>query len=169
MRLVSRLDGVSDGEVRRWLAGFPEAEGYVVTVKPLRYRHRPGLAALTLLEDRTMAIQVPEPFHPFGEVIAVGAVRRPGPALRFIPLTEGVTFTSPREVVRFLYLHEYMHVYLWDRTGRGNAAETTCDRFALRNFRRRRVTHDDVVAALGRSLPARARRGSAVARDASGS
>lgn len=157
MRIVSLVEGVSEEEVRRWLSGFPVADGYVLTVKPLRYRHRPGLAALTLLEDRTMEIQVPVPFHRFGEVLAVGAVRRPGPRLRFIPLTEGVTFASPREVVRFLYLHEFMHVYLWDRTGRGNAAETTCDRFALRNYRRRRVTLADAAAAVGRSLPAGAR------------
>lgn len=168
MRIVSRLEGVSEADVRRWLSGFPVAEGYRVTVKPLRYRHRPGLAARTLLEERDMEIQVPVPFHPFGEVIAVGAVRRPGSQLRFIPLTEGLTFTTPREVVRFLYLHEFMHVHLWDRTRRGTAAETTCDRFALRNFRRRRVTLDDVVAAVGRSLPTGARAIPAAARETAG-
>ena len=97
-----------------------------------------------------------------------GAVRRPGSQLRFIPLTEGLTFTTPREVVRFLYLHEFMHVHLWDRTRRGTAAETTCDRFALRNFRRRRVTLDDVVAAVGRSLPTGARAIPAAARETAG-
>jgi hypothetical protein len=168
MRIVSRLEGVSEADVSRWLSGFPVAEDYRVTVKPLRYRHRPGLAALTLLEERTMEIQVPVPFHRFGEVIAVGAVRRPGSRLRFIPLTEGVTFSTPREVVRFLYLHEFMHVHLWDRTRRGTAAETTCDRFALRNFRRRRVTLDDVVAAVGRSLPTDARTVPVAAEDPSG-
>jgi hypothetical protein len=168
MRIVSRLEGVSDDDVRRWLSGFPVAEGYRLTVKPLRYRHRPGLAALTLLEERTMEIQVPVPFHRFGEVIAVGAVRRPGTRLRFIPLTEGVTFATPREVVRFLYLHEYMHVYLWGRTGRGTAAETTCDRFALRNFRRRRVTVADAAASVGRTLPTDARTVPVAARDTTG-
>src|SRR6185436_19314773 len=49
--------------------------------------------------------------------------------------TEGVTFRTPREVLRFLYCHEWMHWYLRERLGRKSAAETTCDRFALRNYR----------------------------------
>ncbi|MFM7718915.1 MAG: hypothetical protein ACKO8G_05415 [Actinomycetota bacterium] len=153
MELVSRHDGLSVADLRRWLAGFPRAEDYRVVVKPLRYRGNPSLSALTELESRRMTLQVPEPFFPFGEVIAVGAVRLPGTRLRFVTLTEGITFTTPREVVRFLYLHEFMHAFLYDRTGRGASAETTCDRFAIRNFRRRVVTLDDAEAAMSHSLP----------------
>jgi len=119
-------------------------------VKPLRYRWRPHLAAMTDFEGRRIVLQLPEPFLPFGEVVAYGAKRRPGKALRFIWLTEGVTFRTPREVLRFLYLHEWMHWYLHRNHGRGNSAETTCDRFALRNYRRRRVTTDDARAAMRR-------------------
>jgi hypothetical protein len=51
-------------------------------------------------------------------------------------------------VLRFLYLHEWMHWYLRERLGKKSAAETACDRFALRNYRRRVVTEDDAQAAL---------------------
>jgi hypothetical protein len=140
------------------LAGLPDARGFDVVVRPLRYREKPHLAAMTDFADRTIVLQVPEPFYPFGEVVAFGAKRRPGPSLRFIWLTEGVTFRTPREVLRFLYLHEWMHWYLHVHHGRGASAETTCDRFALANYRRRRVTVEDARAALrrGGSEPGRA-------------
>jgi hypothetical protein len=70
--------------------------------------------------------------------------------MRFIWLTEGVTFRTRREVLRFLYLHEWMHWYLKERLGRKAAAETACDRFALRNYRRRKVTVEHADAALAR-------------------
>ena len=41
-----------------------------------------------------------------------------------------------------------MHWYLRERLGKKSAAETACDRFALRNYRRRVVTEDDAEAAL---------------------
>jgi hypothetical protein len=132
------------------LMGLPEARGYEVVVKPLRYRAKPHLAATTDFVERTITLQVPEPFYPFGEVVAFGAKRRPGRSLRFIWLTEGVTFRTPREVLRFLYLHEWMHWYLHVHHGRGMSAETTCDRFALANYRRRTVTVADAEAAMRR-------------------
>jgi hypothetical protein len=139
------------------LAGLPPAPGYLVVVKPLRYRDKPHLAAMTDFAERTITLQVPEPFYPFGEVVAYGAKRRPGPSLRFIWLTEGITFRTPREVLRFLYLHEWMHWYLHEEHGRGASAETTCDRFALANYRRRSVTREDAAAALRRGVePGRA-------------
>jgi hypothetical protein len=132
------------------LAGLPDVRGFEVIVRPLRYREKPHLAAMTDFVDRTITLQVPEPFYPFGEVVAFGAKRRPGRTLRFIWLTEGVTFRTPREVLRFLYLHEWMHWYLHVHHGRGNSAETTCDRFALANYRRRMVTLEDAQMALRR-------------------
>jgi hypothetical protein len=137
--------------VRRVLAGLPEAEGYTIVVKPLRYREKPHLAAQTDFGERSITLQLPEPFLPFGEVVAYGAKRRPGRSMRFVWLTEGVTFRRPREVLRFLYLHEWMHWYLHHHHGRGNSAETTCDRFALANYRRREVTLVDARAAMRRS------------------
>ena len=136
--------------IRRMLAGLPDARGFEVVVKPLRYRWRPHLAAMTDFDAGRIVLQLPEPFLPFGEVVAHGAKRRPGKAMRFIWLTEGVTFRTPREVLRFLYLHEWMHWYLHRHHGRGNSAETTCDRFALRNYRRRKVTTEHARAAIRR-------------------
>ena len=151
MRITSRIEGLPPAHVRRVLDGLPAASGFEVIVKPLRYRHRPHLAALTDLESRTIVLQVPEPFFPFGEVVPYAAKRRPGRSMRFIWLTEGITFRTPREVLRFLYLHEWMHWYLEAHHGWGASAETTCDRFALRNYRRRQVTTTDARAAIRRN------------------
>jgi hypothetical protein len=65
-------------------------------------------------------------------------------------LSEGLTFRTPREVVRFLYCHEWYHWFLKEILGKASAAETACDRFALANFRRRGVTLADAHAALRR-------------------
>jgi len=53
-------------------------------------------------------------------------------------------------VLRFLYCHEWFHWYLRERLGRRSAAETACDRFALRNYRRAAVALVDAEAALRR-------------------
>jgi hypothetical protein len=151
VRLRSTCPDLPVATLRRLLAGMPEAPGFEVVVKPLRYREKPHLAAQTDFDARTITLQVPEPFYPFGEVVAYGAKRRPGPSLRFIWLTEGVTFRTPREVLRFLYLHEWMHWYLKEQLGQKSRAETACDRFALRNYRRRVVTSEDAELALRRS------------------
>jgi len=150
MRVRSVVDGLTAQQVRRAITGFPEAEGYRIEVRPLRYRDRPHLSAWTDFDTGTIVVQVPEPFYSFGEIVPYAAKRRPGKGLRFIWLTEGVTFRTPREVVRFLYLHEWMHWYLRERLGRRSHAETACDRFALRNYRRRIVTSDDADEALTR-------------------
>ncbi len=150
MRVRSAIDGLTTPQLRRALEGFPEAQGYAIEVRPLRYRDRPHLAAWTDFDERQIVLQVPDPFFAFGEVIPYAAKRRAGKGLRFIWLTEGVTFRTRREVVRFLYLHEWMHWYLKEVLGRRSHAETACDRFALRNYRRRTVTTDDADAALAR-------------------
>ena len=134
--------------MRAHLAGLPRSEGYPVIVKPLRWRTRPHLAAYTCFDDREIVLQIPEPFYPFGEIVPYAARRLPGAGMRFVWLTEGITFSHPREVLRYLYLHEWMHWYLRERLGKKSAAETACDRFALRNYRRRVVTEDDAEAAL---------------------
>ena len=151
MRISSHLPGLAAPDVRRMLSGLPDARGYRVVARPLRYRSRPHLAAWTDFEAREIILQVPEPFLPFGEVVPYAARRRPGKGLRFIWLSEGVTFRTPREVLRFLYLHEWMHWYLKEVLGKKSAAETACDRFALRNYRRRVVVPAAADEALERS------------------
>jgi hypothetical protein len=148
--ITSRLDDLPAGKVRRMLSGLPYADGYEVVVAPLRYRVQPHLAAMTDIEARTMTLKLPDPFPPFGGVVAFGENPRPGRSMRFIWLTEGVTFRRPREVLRFLYLHEWMHWYLHHHHGRGLSAETTCDRFALFNYRKREVSTADARAAMRR-------------------
>jgi hypothetical protein len=151
MEVSSTVDELTPGEIRRAIAGFPHAEGYSLRVIPLRYRgDKPHLSAWTDFDERSITIQIPQPFLPFGEVVPYGAQRRPGKGMRFIWLTEGVTFRTPREVVRFLYLHEWMHWFLKERKGTKSQAETTCDRFALWNYKKRTVTMDDAREALRR-------------------
>jgi len=132
------------------LAGLPAAPGYQIVVKALRYRSRPHLSAWTEFDSRRITLQLPEPFLPFGEIVPHAARRLPGKGMRFVWLSEGVTFRKPREVLRFLYCHEWMHWYLKERLGQKSAAETACDRFALRNYRKDVVTQEDAEAALRR-------------------
>jgi len=148
VRIASEIDDLPARRVREMLGGLPAANGYRVVVKPLRYRERAHLSAWTDFDARQIVLQLPEPFFPFGEVVAHAARRRPGKGIRFIWMTEGVTFSTKRQVLRFLYLHEWMHWYLKERLGRKAAAETACDRFALRNYRRRRVVEADAEEAL---------------------
>ena len=153
MTVTSAIPELPPAEIVRLLDGLPPADGYDLHVKYLRYREKPHLSAWTDFTDRSITLQVPEPFLPFGEVVPYGAMRRPGAGkgkLRFIWLTEGLTFREPREVLRFLYCHEWMHWYLREQLGRKSAAETTCDRFALRNYLKAEVTEADVKEALGR-------------------
>jgi hypothetical protein len=119
-RLTSTVPGFSVEDAREALEGLPPATGYSVHVIPLRYREKPHLSAWTQFNDKTITIQIPEPFFPFGEIVPYAARRKPGRGkkLRFIWLTEGITFRTPREVVRFLYCHEWMHWYLRERLGR---------------------------------------------------
>jgi hypothetical protein len=132
------------------LRGLPAAEGYQVIIKPLRYRRNPHLAALTDFESSCITLQLPEPFFPFTETVRYAAKRLPGKALAFSWLSEDVAFQTPRQVLRFLYLHEWMHWYLRERLGRRAFAETACDRFALRNYGRPVVGVPDAQVALGR-------------------
>jgi hypothetical protein len=150
VKVRSDLAGLTTERAERVLDGLPRATAYLVVVKPLRYRERPHLSAWTSFEDHEIVLQVPEPFFPFGEVVPYAARRRPGKGIRFIWLTEGVTFSTRAQVLRFLYLHEWMHWYLRERLGKKSQAETACDRFALRNYRRRVVTLEDAAAALRR-------------------
>jgi hypothetical protein len=149
MLIRSELPDLTAAGARRVLAGLPRTD-YEVVVKPLRYRTAPHLAALCDFEGRRITLQVPEPFRPFKELVNYGARRKRGKGMHFSWLAENVMFRSHRDVLRFLYCHEWMHWYLHEELKKGSAAETACDRFALRNFRRQRVTNGDADAALSR-------------------
>src|ERR1700704_7201987 len=149
MAIRSELAAFSSLEARRALDGLPRCD-YDVVIKPLRYRWQPHLAALCAFEDRRIVLQVPVPFRPFKEPVIFAARRLRGPRMRFAWASETVSFRLRREVLRFLYCHEWMHWYLYEALGKRSAAETACDRFALRNFRRRDVTTADADLALRR-------------------
>ena len=126
MAVRSTLGTHPAAKVREVLRGLPTATGYTVKVRPLRYRTRPHLQAFTFWDSPDMVIQVPEPFRPFRELVDLGAQGRPP-----------VHFRTRREVIRFLYLHEFCHWWLYLTHGWGSAAEIACDRYAYANFRRR--------------------------------
>ena len=150
MVIRSELPGLASSEARRALQGLPRAGGYEAVVKSLRYRTHPHLAARCEFEERRIVLQVPVPFRPFKEPVVYAARRKRGLGMRFAWASETVSFRNRRDVLRFLYCHEWMHWYLHEVLGKASAAETACDRFALRNFRRRRVSSDDADAALRR-------------------
>ena len=155
MQVHSELSGLSSAQARKILAGLPRCD-YEVVVKPLRYRSGPHLAARCEFEERRIVLQVPVPWRAFKEPVIYAARRKRGGGMRFAWASETVFFGSRRDVLRFLYCHEWMHWYLHEVLEKGSSAETACDRFALRNFRRRYVTTDDADAAL-RRRPLRAR------------
>ena len=147
--ISSELAEMSSAEARRALAGLPKCD-YDVVIKPLRYRNAPHLAALCDFDSKRITLQVPMPFHPFMERVYHGARRKRGKGMNFSWISENVMFRSRRDVLRFLYCHEWLHWYLHEELKKGSAAETACDRFALRNFRKLRVTTDDADLALTR-------------------
>ena len=149
MAIRSELAGFSTAQARRALEGLPRCD-YEVVIKPLRYRWGPHLAARCEFDDRRIVLQVPMPFRPFKEPVIYAARRKRGQGMRFAWASETVPFRSRRDVLRFLYCHEWLHWYLYEVLERGSSAETACDRFALHNFRRRYVTTDDADAALKR-------------------
>ena len=128
MAVRSHLPTHPPAKVREILRGLPTATGYTVTVKALRYRTAPHLQAFTFWTHPHIVIQVPEPFRPFREVVDLGT--------QGAPL---VLFRTRREVIRFLYLHELCHWWLYLTHGWGAAAEIACDRYAYANFRRRGI------------------------------
>ena len=75
--ITSTAEGVDPAAVVRMLQGLPAAHGYSLVVKPLRYRERAHLSAWTDFEERSITLQIPEPFFPFGEVVPYAAKRRP--------------------------------------------------------------------------------------------
>ena len=150
MVVRSELPGLTNADALRVLTGLPRAGDYEIVVKPLRYRTRPHLAALCDFEEQRIVLQVPVPFRPFDEPVVFAARRKRGHGLRFAWASETVSFRGHRDVLRFLYCHEWMHWYLHEALGKRSAAETACDRFALRNFRRPRVSTADADLALRR-------------------
>jgi len=149
MQIRSELPDLTSAGARRLLSGLP-ASDYEVVIKPLRYRRAPHLAALCDFDGRRITLQVPTPFRPFQEVVYHGARRKRGKGMHFSWLSENVMFRSRRDVLRFLYCHEWLHWHLHEQLKKKSSAETACDRFALHNFRRPRVTVDDADLALSR-------------------
>ena len=148
MALQSDLEGLTAADARAALQGLPAPGTYRVVVKALRYRTQPSLSALCEFDVHRIVLRVPQPFRPFDEVVYHSARRKPGPGWAFDWVSETVRFEEPREVLRFLYCHEWMHWYLREMLGKRAGAETACDRFALRNFRRDQVGPSDADAAL---------------------
>lgn len=157
MVIRSELAGLTNADVRRILTGLPRAGEYDLVVKPLSYRTRPHLAARCEFEEQRIVLQVPVPFRPFKEPVVFAARRKRGHGIRFAWASETVSFRQRREVLRFLYCHEWMHWYLYEALGKRSSAETACDRFALRNFRRLRVSTADADLALRRRPRSRRR------------
>jgi len=148
LQIRSDLHGFKVADARRALVGLPTPGDYRVVIKPLRYRTRPSLSGLCEFDIGRIIVRIPEPFRPFDELVYFNARRKRGAGMRFAWVAEKVRFRTRREVLRFVYCHEWLHWYLREVRGRRSGAETACDRFALRNFRRRQVTVDDALEAL---------------------
>lgn len=131
---VHGLPGWNERRVRELLGGLPQALGYTVIVKPLRYRTRPHVQAFCEFEQRRILIQVPVPFKPFFEDVPYRAKRLRAKGFAFRWQTRRLRFEEPGLLIRYLYLHEYYHWWLREVMGKTSAAETACDRFALQRL-----------------------------------
>ena len=118
MAIRSELAGFSTAQARRALEGLPRCD-YEVVVRPLRYRWAPHLAARCEFEERRIVLQVPIPFKPFREPVIYAARRKRGEGMRFAWASETVSFRGRRDVLRFLYCHEWMHWYLHEARATG--------------------------------------------------
>jgi hypothetical protein len=155
MIIASTLAQFPIARVRQILGDLPRAGGYRLLVKPLRYRTGPHLAALCDYDQKTITVQVPEPFRAFRQRIAYKAKRIKARAagdnaFAFRWFYRDVLFRTKTDVIRFLYCHEYYHYYLHEVLGRKGAAETACDRFALARFRRRGAGANRIKPRTGR-------------------
>ncbi len=135
--LRCRVPALKADTLRRWLADLPPPAGYGVVAQPLRYRRAPHLGAFCWYDDRLIVLQLPEPFRPWTERVFYRARRTAGKGLAFHWYARRIHFRNRREVLRFLYCHEFYHWYLREVRRRKAAAETACDRFALAHFRAR--------------------------------
>lgn len=154
MPVRSTVPGLDAATVRRWLEDLPPAVGYTVSARPLRYRRAPHLGAFCWYDDRLIELQVPNPFKAWDETVYHRAHRKPGRTLAFSWDSRTIRFRTRREVLRFLYCHEFYHWYLREVLERKAAAETACDRFALAHFRRRNLDVDWPALLPGYSLRA---------------
>jgi hypothetical protein len=127
LSIRSDVHGLKVADVRWALSGLPSPGDYLVVVKPLRYRTRPSLSGLCEFDVGRIFLRVPEPFRPFDEHVYVRARRKPGAGMRFAWLSQKVRFRTRRDVLRFVYLHEWLHWYLREMQGRRSGAETACD------------------------------------------
>jgi len=57
--------------------------------------------------------------------------------------------TDDRDVIRFLYLHEFCHWWLYLTHGWGGSAEIACDRYAYANYRRRGIVRPPALRTPG--------------------
>lgn len=134
--LRSKVSELEVETLRQWLQDLPPTD-YALSIKPLRYRKAPHLGGFCWYEDRLIELQMPEPFKEWSEEVYYKARRVPGRRMRFRWFSRRVRFRNRRDVIRFLYCHEFYHWYLKVVLGRKAAAETACDRFALQHFRAR--------------------------------
>src|SRR5256885_16318766 len=84
-----------------------------------------------------MELQVPEPFGGGEGKVYAGPRRKPGRRIAFQWFSRTIRFRTRREVLRFLYCHEFYPRYLREVRGGKAADETACDRVALAYFRAR--------------------------------
>jgi hypothetical protein len=89
------------------------------------------------------------------EKVYYRARRKPGRRLAFQWFGRTIRFRTRREVLRFLYCHEFYHWYMREVRGGKGAAETACDRFALAYFRARNRDLDWSSVLPGYALVAR--------------
>jgi len=74
--------------------------------------------------------------YPFTQKFAVGTKQIFHPFYGYEYIMETVTFNSPNELVRFIFLHEFSHLLDYYRGLNMHRKQTKANRFALKHFKR---------------------------------
>lgn len=71
--------------------------------------HQAYRAGRCEFDIRRIMVRIPEPFRPFDELVYHRARRKPRAGMRFKWVSENVAFRTRRDVLRFVYRHEWLH------------------------------------------------------------
>jgi hypothetical protein len=74
--------------------------------------------------------------YPFTQKFAVGTKQIFHPFQGYEYINETVTFNSPNELIRFIFLHEFSHLLDYLRGLNMHRKQTKANRFALKHFKK---------------------------------
>ncbi|MBT0160508.1 hypothetical protein G4O51_11060 [Candidatus Bathyarchaeota archaeon A05DMB-2] len=117
---IKLMQPLEDWKVEvRWLNGK----------HPFHGRCQPSQRLITIAINKNIT-------YPFTQKFAVGTKQIFHPFHGYEYVMETVTFNSPNELIRFIFLHEFSHLLDYLRGLNMHRKQTRANRFALKHFKR---------------------------------